>query len=107
ARPFGSPFVFPDGRSCRNFDELALACQEEWSTACGLLKEGFLESFFDGLGRMDLAGAAREAARFPDADRGLDQVLAQLPSGVLAEPQLRVDPVDVNLGLLESDQERT
>jgi hypothetical protein len=106
-KPFGSPFVFPDGRTCRNFDELALACQEEWGTARGLLQEGFLESFFGGMGRVDLALTAKEAARFPDTDRGLDQVLAKLPSGVLADPQLRVDPTEVNLGLLENDQERT
>jgi hypothetical protein len=107
ARPFGSPFVFPDGHTCRSFDELALACQTEWSTACELLKEGFLESFFGGLGRVDLARTAKEASRFPDADRGLDEVLAALPSGVLADPRLHVDPLEVNLGLLENDQERT
>src|SRR5262249_11644757 len=28
AQLFRSPFVFPPGRTCRNFDELALACQE-------------------------------------------------------------------------------
>jgi hypothetical protein len=107
ARPFNSPFVFPDGRTCRSFDELALACQEQWDTARELLKEGFLESFFGGLGRVDLSLAAKEAARFPDVDRGLDQVLAKLPTGVLADPNLRVDPVDVNLGLLQNDEERT
>jgi hypothetical protein len=106
AKPFNSPFVFPTGRTCRSFDELALACQEEWSTASQLLKDGYLESFFGGLGRVDLALAAKEAARFPDLERGLDQLLAKLPSGVLTEPKLRVDPVDVNLGVLDSDKEQ-
>ncbi|MFO0926072.1 MAG: hypothetical protein U0736_03410 [Gemmataceae bacterium] len=107
AQPFNSPFVFPTGRTCRSFDELALACVEEWSTACGLLKDGYLESFLGGLGRVDLALAAKEAAHFPDPERGLDQLLGQLPTGVLADAKLRVDPVEVNLGLLDGDHERT
>jgi hypothetical protein len=106
AKPFSSPFVFPTGRTCRNFDEMALACQEEWDTACELLKDGFLESFFGGIGRVDLSRAAKEATRFPDLERGLDQLLSKLPSGVLADPKLRVDPLDVNLGELDSSQER-
>src|SRR5262245_801150 len=107
ARPFGSPFVFPTGRTCRNFDELALACLQEWDTACGLLRDGYLESFFGGLGRLDLAFVAKDAASFPDLERGLDQLLAGLPTTVLDDPKLRVDPAEVNLGLLESDAERT
>jgi hypothetical protein len=107
AQLFQSPFVFPTGRTCRNFDELAIACQENWSTACGLLRDGYLEKFFSGLGRVDLAIAAAEAARFPDLERGLDQLLAILPSNVLSDPRLRVDPIEVNLGQLDSDQERT
>src|SRR5262245_48490753 len=107
SQPFNSPFVFPSGRTCRSFDELALACQEEWTEACGLLREGFLESFFRGLGRVDLARSAKEAARFPDPERGLDQVLEKIPSAVLAEPKLRVDPVEVNLGILDAPTQRT
>src|SRR5437588_10741685 len=74
-RGFASPFVFPSGRSCRNFDELALACQERWQEACDLLDKGYLESFLSGMGRSDLATAAKEAARFPDRQRGLDKLL--------------------------------
>lgn len=107
AQPFNNPFVFPTGRTCRNFDELALACQQEWKVACELLRDGYLESFFGGIGRIDLALAAKEAARYPDLERGLDQLLAKLPSNVLTEPRLRVDPLEVNLGLLEGDRERT
>src|SRR6195952_1485649 len=106
AQPFNSPFVFPTGRTCRSFDELALACQEEWKGAGDLLREGYLESFFGGLGRVDLVVAAKEASKFPDPERGLDQLLAKLPSNVLDDPKLRVDPGEVNLGLLDSDQER-
>src|SRR5262249_13743261 len=69
---FRQPFVFPSGVSCRTFDELALACQGNWQAARDLLEQGYLERFLGGLGRADLALAAREAARFPDRDRGLD-----------------------------------
>src|SRR5438552_2586161 len=72
SQAFAHPFVFPAGRVCRSFDELALACQEDWATARGLLQQGYLESFLGGLGRVDLARAARAAAKFPDRDRGLD-----------------------------------
>src|SRR5262245_7888967 len=66
ARAFANPFVFPTGQACHSFDELALACQDHWATAVGLLRDGYLEGFFKGLGRVDLALAAREAAHFPD-----------------------------------------
>src|SRR5262245_36764688 len=88
ARAFGSPFVFPSGRTCRSFDELALACQQEWATACDLLHQGYLETFLGGLGRLDLARAAKEAAKFPDRERGLDQLLTRLPTTALADPKL-------------------
>ena len=100
SQPFPSQFVFPTGQSCRNFDQLAVACQQNWSSAVDLLKQGFLASFLGGIGRVDLALAAQEAARFPDRDRGLDQLLAKLPSQVLDEPKLRAEPTEVNLGVL-------
>src|SRR5262245_18488717 len=103
---FANPFVFPSGRTCRSFDELALACQQDWDAARDLLQQGFLGSFFGGLGRTDLALAAEEAKRFPDHDRGLDQLLAKLPTGVLDEPKLRVEPVVLNLGTLAVGEER-
>src|SRR3954468_13004821 len=78
AAPFPSQFVFPSGQACRNFDQLGLTCQQNWAAAVDLLKKGFLGSFFGGIGRADLAMAAQEAAAFPDADRGLDQLLAKL-----------------------------
>jgi hypothetical protein len=104
---FGSPFVFPTGRACGSFDELALACQEEWKTARDLLRQGYLEGFLGGLGRVDLAMAAREAAKFPDPDRGLDQLLSKLPSDVLAAPLLKVDPLEINLGVLDNSSDRS
>ncbi len=99
AQAFTNAFVFPNGRACRSFNELALACQEDWSAACDLLHQGYLETFLGGVGRIDLAFAAKEAAKFPDRDRGLDQLLTKLPSDVLAEPRLRIDPLEVSLGV--------
>jgi hypothetical protein len=105
--PFPGPFVFPNGQSCRNFDQLAMTCQHHWSAAVDLLKQGFLASFFGGLGRVDLALAAQEAAKFPDPHRGLDQLLAKLPTQVLEPPKLKAEPRDVNLGLLKIGEDRT
>lgn len=97
---FPFPFVFPSGRTCRSFDELALACLDEWEVACSLLKHGDLTSFLGGLGRSDLAATAREAARAADADRGLDQLIAALPTRTVESAKLHVEPTQVNLGAL-------
>ena len=35
--------------------------------------------------------AAKEAAKFPDHDRGLDQFLNQLPSDTLGKPKLTIE----------------
>lgn len=95
---FPNPFVFPTGRACGGYDELALCCQEHWAEAKDLLQKGYLENFLAGLGRADLAYAAREAAHFPDPDRGLDQFLGRLPTKALHPPKLKVDPLEINLG---------
>jgi hypothetical protein len=106
SRPFPNQFVFPSGQTCRNFDQLAMSCQQNWKQAVDLLKKGFLASFLGGLGRADLALAAQEAARFPDQDRGLDQLLAKLPSHVLEAPKLQAEPTDVNLGVIKVGTDR-
>ena len=54
-----------------------------------LLQKGYLEAFLGGLGRMDLALAARAAAAAADRDRGLDDLLNRLPTQVLAAPSFR------------------
>jgi hypothetical protein len=105
SRPFPSPFVFPSGRQCRTFDELALACQENWPAARDLLREGFFESFLGAMGRDDLAQSAHEAARFADADRGLDYLLDSLPTAVVEPPRLAVAPQEVSLGTLSVGQD--
>jgi hypothetical protein len=107
SRPFPSQFVFPSGTTCRNFDQLAMACQQNWPSAVDLLRQGYLATFLGGLGRADLALAAQESARFPDHERGLDQLLAKLPSQVLEAPKLQVEPTSVNLGVLNVGTDRT
>jgi hypothetical protein len=106
AQLFRHPFVFPSGVSCRNFDELALACQRDWHSAQEMLKQGYLERFLGGMGRVDLAMAAKAAAEFPDRDRGLDDFLTKLPSKALQLPRLSVEPVQINLGQLAMGNDR-
>jgi hypothetical protein len=106
AQPFPAPFVFPTGQKCLNFDQLALSCQKNWQAALDVLAQGYLEKFLGGMGRSDLAGAARDAARFPDRDRGLDQFLAKLPSDVVQPPLLGVEPTEVNLGVMKPGEDR-
>lgn len=105
-QPFPQQFVFPNGRACRNFDQLALACQENWQESLEVLRQGYLEGFLGRLGRSDLAKAARDAAHFPDHDRGLDQFLAQLPSDVVLPPKLAAEPTVINLGQLKPGEDR-
>src|SRR5262245_10639612 len=103
---FSQPFAFPGGQQCKNFDQLAVACQQHWAQALDLLKQGALEKFFAGIGRADLAMAARQAAQFPDKDRGLDQFLARLPSKAVQEPKLHAEPMDLNLGQLKGGEDK-
>jgi len=103
---FPSPFVFISGRSCLNFDDLAIACHEESKPAADMLKQGFLESFLASIGRIDLSMAAKEAAKFPDASRGLDELLGKFPSSVLSEARLNLSSQDINLGVLSRTSKR-
>lgn len=103
---FPSPFVFMSGRSCLNFDDLAIACHEESKPAADMLKQGFLESFLASIGRVDLSMAAKEAAKFPDASRGLDELLGKFPSSVLSEARLNLSSQDINLGVLSRTAKR-
>ena len=102
---FPMPFVFPSGQACHSFDELVLAVQNNWEPARDLLRHGVFSSFLGGLGRADLVVAAREAAGFPDRDRGLAQLLGRLPSNVLEPARLAVEPAQVNLGRVRPGQD--
>lgn len=105
--PFPSPFVFDANFACSNFDQLALACQARWSKGVEHLRQGNFVSFFRGMGRADLAFAAKEAAQFPDLERGLDQLLDKIPTQSLQAPQLRVQPTELNLGIAQVGADRT
>ncbi|HTU16553.1 MAG TPA: hypothetical protein VMG10_00705 [Gemmataceae bacterium] len=106
AQPFHNPFVFPSGRQCRNFDELVLACYSEWQEALDLLRQGYLDGFFGGMGRADLALAAKQAAKAADPDRGLDHLLNKLPCSNREPPKLFAQPLEVNLGQVPRSAER-
>ncbi len=97
-QPFPSPFVFPSGRFCRTFDELVLACEANWDEARELLRDGLLEGFLSGVGRSDLAWAARRCAEAADLDLGLDELLGQLPGAVRKTARLAVQPAEINCG---------
>jgi len=106
ALPFAVPFILPSGHTCRNFNELALACHSEPKTALELLRAGHLEAFLAGQGRGDLAGAARAAARAADRVRGLDEFLGRLPASALRPARLRVEPMLIDLGTLHPGEDR-
>lgn len=104
-RRFPMPFVFPSGKVCHTFDELALAIQSDWDAAREMLQHDVFAGFLAGLGRADLSRTAREAARLPNADRALDDLLRALPSSVVEPPRLAVEPAKVNLGTLRVGQD--
>lgn len=97
-----SPFVFPSGRSCGTYEELARACQDDWETACGLLREGIFRQYLASIGRMDLARAAEEAALETDRDLALDSLLGRLPGVTRQGPRLDLKPRRWVLGTLRS-----
>ncbi len=97
-QPFASPFVFRSGLNCRNFEEFAQGCQQNWNETKELLVEGHLQAFFTGLGRMDLAQVAVAASLAPDRDQGVDQLLAKLPAKNLSAPKLEAIPAQLDLG---------
>jgi hypothetical protein len=103
--PFITPFQFPSGQVCANFDQLALSCHALWTETWELLQNGTLASFLGGLGRADLTVVAAEAVAAGERDHGVDSFLARLPACNLAPPRLRVTPVDMQLGTLRPQQE--
>jgi hypothetical protein len=104
--PFLTPFVFPAGQVCQDFDQFALACQQRWAESVKLLQDGHFARFFGTLGRLDLVMAATAAAAYPDGDRGLDQFLSRLPTQRLAAPRLHIATTDLNLGTVAVGADR-
>ena len=103
---FPTPFVFATGETCRNFLQLALACQRDPSAAADMLRQGYLERFFGTLGRVDLATAAAAAAKAPDPERGLDDLLGKIPGTPLQPPRLQVEPTQKDLGVVPVGEDR-
>ncbi len=106
-QPFPMPFVFPSGQQCQNFDQFAMACQQNWPTALDLLQKGMIQQFLGGVGRMDLSQAAAEAANFPDKDRGLNELLGKFPTDVLEKPKLQSEPKNINLGTIKPGTDKS
>src|SRR5262245_24535971 len=91
-------FVFPSGRRCRTFDEVVQGCYYEWEEARQLLADGTFASFLSGIGRADLAKAAREAQANADLDVGLTTFLAALPATAVQGPKLGLAPRKLVVG---------
>jgi hypothetical protein len=99
-------FVFPSGRRCRTYDELAQACEDDWSAAKGLLKQGAFRQFFAANGRADLVRATQEAMALPDADMGLTTFVGALPASKVQTPRLDLSPRRILLGNLLAGETR-
>jgi von Willebrand factor type A domain len=102
---FATPFVFPSGRACRTFDELANASLDDWPTALRLLGDGTLTAYLGRIGRLDLATLSRRAATLPDADAGLDEVLRGWPTDVIEPARLHVAQAKLDVGRLAVGQQ--
>ena len=99
-------FVFPSGRRCRTFDDLAQACQDDWAVARDLLKQGVFKQFFTGTGRADLARVAQDSMVQADPDIALTTFLNSLPVSGLQTPKLDLNPRRLILGSLLAGETR-
>ena len=93
-----SDFVFPSGRRCRTFDELAQGCQEEWTAARDLLMRGMFAQFFRAANRADLVRAADDAKAQPNQDLALTAFVMALPGTRTQTPKLDLNPRRILLG---------
>jgi hypothetical protein len=98
SQAFPMPFVFPCGRACRSFAELASTSRQEWAEARGLLGDRGFRPFLALIGRNDLALAAELAASHPDPDLGLDDFLARLPGCQASPAGLEIASDEIDLG---------
>src|SRR5262249_23062002 len=99
-------FVFPGGRRCRAFDELAQACQDEWAGAREMLRQGAFVHYFSAVGRMDLARAAQEGMAQPDPDIGLSNLVGSMPLSRARGPRLDLSPRRLVLGTVFAGETR-
>jgi hypothetical protein len=105
-RRLGKEFVFPSGRRCRNFDDFAQSCRDEWPAARTLLRGGQFKQFFGGTGRTDLAKAAQEAAEHKDGDIALTMFLDALPVIQTQAPKIDINPRRLLLGKILAGEQR-
>jgi hypothetical protein len=99
-------FVFPSGRTCRTFDELVQACQEEWTEARRLLSQGVFAHYLTAAGRMDLATSAQKAQAHTDPDIGLHIFTTSLPASKVQGPRLDLKPRRLILGAMKVGEKR-
>jgi hypothetical protein len=71
-----------------------------------MLRKGSLQQFLAGIGRMDLAKAAQQAAAQPDPDIALDEFLEKLPTREVMGPRLDLVPRRLSLGRCKVGESR-
>lgn len=99
-------FVFPSGRHCQTFDQIAQGCQEEWQAASDLLRQGAFRQYFTNISRHDLARAAQEAMSQADQDIALTSLLSALPVTETQQPRLDLNPRRLLLGSIMAGETR-
>jgi len=99
-------FVFPSGKHCRTFDELAQGCQDDWAGARELLRQGTFVNYFSTVGRMDLARAAQESMAQSNPDIGLSNLVGSLPQSHIQGPRLDIHPRRIVLGTVLAGETR-
>lgn len=102
-----SDFVFPSGRRCQTFDELAQACQDEWAAARDLLLRGAFAQYFAGCNRADLVRAANDAKAQTNPDIALTTFLISLPGARTQVPKLDLHPRRILLGNILVGESKT
>jgi hypothetical protein len=99
-------FVFPSGRRCRTFDDLAQACQDDWTAARDLLHKGVFAQFLTVNGRADLVRVTQEAKNQTDPDIALVRFINALPVTRSQAPRLDLNPRRFLLGNLTAGDSR-
>jgi hypothetical protein len=102
-----SEFVFPSGRRCKSFDDLAQGCQEEWTAARDLLTRGVFAQFFKACNRADLVRAAGDAKAQANPDIALTTFLSALPGTRTQTPKLDLHPRRILLGTMLVGESKT
>jgi hypothetical protein len=100
-------FVFPSGRRCQTFDDLAQGCQEEWTAARDLLQRGYFAQYFATCNRADLVRAANDAKAQANPDIALTTFLISLPGVRTQTPKLDLHPRRILLGNLLVGESKT